>query len=251
MTKEDLSAPRPTPEAIARLKQQLHISTPIVALYDCLPDASFLPVVEAREHECCFAYYEHWAQGETLVVKRGGPGCPGGHRSFGLEKTTPTFMANFLTDGVGAPTGEGLRATPEVAQELLDRATPVENRSGYVLLGPVRVEHWDEVRSVTFFVDPDRISGLTTLAGYWSSNPDIVVAPFGSACSAVLRALGEYEDDDRAVLGGMDVAMRRHLPEDTLTLTVSPARFAKMLTVPAESFLQKPWWNDLMRLRKA
>ncbi len=251
MLQEDLAAPTPTEQAIERLRGYLRLTTPIIALYDSAPTPDFEPVVEPRETDCCFSYYPRWLAGETLILKRGGPGCPGGHRAFGLETTTPAFMAHFLTDGVGAPAGEGLRAAPEIAQALIDSARVVANASGHVLLGPLRLAKWDLVRSVTFFADADHVSAITTLAGYWSSNRDIVVAPFGSGCSTLLRSLGEYEDDDPAVLGGFDIAMRRHIPEDLVTLTVSPSRFAKMLTFPEESFLFKPWWNDLMKLRKA
>jgi hypothetical protein len=251
MRKEDLTAPRPTEEAIERLRNYLQLSTPLIALYDTVPSPEFEPLVEPKETDCCFSYFERWMKGETLVVKKGGPGCPGGHRGLGLENTSPPFMAHFLTDGVGAPAGEGLRAAADIAQALLDQAKPVQNKSGHVLIGPLRVDKWELVRSVSFFVNPDHLSGVTTLAGYWSSDRDIVTAPFGSGCSSLLRALGEYDDEDHAILGGLDIAMRRHIPEDMLTVTVSPARFAKMLTFQDESFLYKSWWNDLMRLRHA
>ncbi|MGE5362297.1 MAG: hypothetical protein ACM3NQ_25040 [Bacteroidales bacterium] len=67
----------------------------------------------------------------------------------------------------------------------------------------------------------------------------------------MLRALGEYEEVDPAVLGGLDVAMRQFMPENLVALTVSPTRFAKILTFPEDSFVFKPWWTELMRLRKA
>jgi hypothetical protein len=247
---DDRPTPRQTPEAIERLCLHLRLSAPIVALYDAPPGPQFDPIVEPDETTCCFAYYERWVAGETLLLKRGGPGCPGGHRAFGLEKTTPPFMAHFLTDGVGAPTGQGLKATPEIGRALLDQARPVDVEGDLVLVGPLRANQWDAVRSVTFFVDADRMSAVTTLAGYWSTKKDVVVAPFASGCASLLRALGEY-DEDRAVLGGLDVAMRRHLPEGLMTLTVSPARFAKMLTFPEASFLFRPWWEELMRQRQS
>ncbi len=249
--KEDLTAPRPTEQAIERLLKHLHLTTPLIALYDTVPSPDFEPLVHPKDTDCCFAYFNGWLKGETLVVKKGGPGCPGGHRGLGLENTSPPFMAHFLSDGVGAPAGEGLRATAEIAQALIDSAKPVGNKSGHVLIGPLRPAKWDLVGSVTFFVTPDQLSAVATLAGYWSKDKDVVVAPFGSGCSSLLRALGEYEDDDPAVLGGIDVAMRKHLPDDMLTLSVSPARFAKMLTIDEINFLNKPWWNDLVRLRKA
>ncbi len=251
MRKEDLDAPRPTEAAVARLRSHLRLVTPLVALYDAVPSPDFEPLVHPKDTDCCFSYFERWINGETLVVKKGGPGCPGGHRGLGLENASPPFMAHFLTDGVGAPAGEGLRAKPEIAQALIDRTKPMRNESGHVLIGPLRVAKWDLVRSVTFFVGPDVLSAVTTLAGYWSSDRDIVAAPFGSGCSSLLRALGDYEDEDHAILGGLDIAMRRHLPEDMLTLSVSPARFAKMLTFDNDSFLNKAWWGDLVRQRSA
>jgi len=54
---------------------------------------------------------------------------------------------------------------------------------------------------------------------------------------------------DRAVIGATDLAMRRHLPPDILSLTVTPARFEQMLTFPDDCFLYHPWWNELMDFR--
>lgn len=234
----------PSTDAIERLKTKLRLSTPLLALYDSRPSDAFAPLVEAKGSACCFAYYKRWLAGETLVVKKGGGGCQGAMRAFGLEKTYPAYMAHFLTDGEGAPMGEGLRATPDIAQAYIDAAVPPDVKSGAVLIGPLRPEQWDAVQSVTFLVDPDRLAAVMTLAGYWSAQ-DVVTAPFGSGCSFLWRSLG----GDRSVIGGTDIAMRRYLPPDTMTFTVSPAHFAKMLTFPEDSFLFKSWWNDLMDFR--
>ncbi len=242
------SAGVPTPAAIEHLKQRLRLSTPLIAVYDARPSDAFAPLVEAKGTACCFAYYPRWIAGETLVVEKGGTGCLGAHRALGLEKSYPAYMAHFLTDGVGAPKGEGLRATPEIAQAYLDAARPPDVASGTVLIGPLRPDQWSATKSVTFLVDPDRLSALMTLAGYWSAE-DVVAAPFGSGCSFLWRALDDGPDE-RAVLGATDIAMRRYLPPDILTLTVRPAHFARMLTFPPESFLERSWWNDLMDYRE-
>jgi hypothetical protein len=235
---------KPSAEAIERLRSKLRLSTPLLTVYDSDPSDAFAPLVEARGSACCFAYYKHWLAGETLVIRKGGGGCQGAVRAFGLEKTYPLYMAHFLTDGVGAPKGEGLRASADIAQAYLDAATPPDVQCGAVLIGPLRAEQWPRARSVTFLVDPDRLAAAMTLAGYWSAH-DVVTAPFGSGCSFLWRAL----DGDRTVIGGTDIAMRRYLPPEMVTLTVSPAHFAKMLTFPEESFLYKSWWNDLMEYR--
>ena len=77
-------------------------------------------------------------------------------------------------------------------------------------MGPLRLEQWDSVRSVTFLVDPDRLAALMTLAGYWSAE-NVVAAPFGSACSFFWKSFNE-RDGALAVIGGTDVAMRRSCP---------------------------------------
>jgi hypothetical protein len=241
------TTPRPTAEAVGRLREKLRLTTPLVAVYDARPSELFAPLVEASGTTCCFAHYQRWLDGETLVLNKGGPGCQGAYRAFGLEKQYPSHMAHFLTDGVGAPKGEGLRATPELAQAFLDAARPPDPSAGAVLVGPLRPEQWPAVRSVTFLVDPDRLSAVMTLAGYWSAH-DMVAAPFGSGCSFLWRALDDGADE-RAVIGATDIAMRRFLPPDIMTLTVRPGHFARMLAVPHGSFLDRSWWNDLLDFR--
>jgi hypothetical protein len=245
----------PTRDQIKRLKDKLRLETPIIAVYDCSPGDIFEPIMRATGRSCCFAYYEGWIEGKTLVIERGTgdfahpeAGCPGAQRAFGFEMEYPPFMAHFLTDGEGAPMGEGLKATPALAQEFLDRARPRPIPGDTILIGPLRPDQWEHVRSVTFFADPDRLSALMTLASYWSSDPDFIHAPFSSGCGLLLREL-EDQQRERAVLGCTDIAMRRYIPPDILCLTVRPGHFQRMANFPDDAFLNKEWWNDLMKSR--
>jgi hypothetical protein len=54
---------------------------------------------------------------------------------------------------------------------------------------------------------------------------------------------------ERAVLGATDIAMRRYVPPDILSLSVTPQRFEQMVSFPDEAFLNLSWWNDLMDAR--
>ena len=230
------------------MSAKLRLTTPLVGVYDATPSAAFAPLVETDGTSCCFSHYPQWLKGETLVLSRGGAGCQGAYRALGLVKGYPPHMAHFLTDGVGAPKAEGLKATPEIAQDFLDRARPLEVTSGYILIGPLRVEQWDALRSVTFFVDPDRLGAVMTLAGYWSAD-NVVAAPFGPGCALMWRELVE-DGRDRAVLGATDIAMRRHVPPNVLSLSVTPQRFEQMVSFPEDAFLNHAWWNDLMDSRE-
>jgi hypothetical protein len=87
------------------------------------------------------------------------------------------------------------------------------------------------------------------LAAYWSSDPDEIAAPFSSGCGLMWRELISF-DRDRPILGCTDIAMRKYVPPHILCLTVSPARFEKMVNFPDGSFLNREWWNDLMDSRQ-
>jgi hypothetical protein len=249
---------QPTQEAIDRLRGALRLATPIVAVYDAPPSDDFAPTVTAKGHACCFAYFERWRRGETLVIERAGDderftspsrGCPGMQRAFGLGGPHPPWMAHFLTDGGGgAPSGEGLKATPALAQEYLDRARPPRPSGDHVLLGPLRPGQWERVRAVTLFADPDRLSALMTLAAYWSAGADEIAAGFSSGCGFMWREL-DAAGRDRAFIGCTDVAMRKYLPPEVLCLTVTPARFARMLDYPPGTFLDRDWWRELLESR--
>lgn len=240
-------SPRPTTESIGRLMGKLRLTTPLIAVYDAEPSEAFAPMGDPEPDTCCFSFYDRWMAGETLVLLKGGEGCKGAYRALGLEKSDSAMVAHLLTDGVGAPRGEGLRATAAIAKAHLEAGVTPAPKGSSVLVGPLRPGHWDEVRSVTFLVDPDRLAAVMTLAGYWSAE-DVVSAPFGSGCSFLWKSLGEG-GEARAVIGGTDVAMRRYLPTAILTFTVAPAHFERMLTFPEDAFLSREWWNDLMDTR--
>jgi hypothetical protein len=246
----------PKQSSVDRLVEKLRLKTPIIALYDSEPSEEFAPMVESSGRTCCFAYFKRWLNGETLVVERGeggfsdpDKGCYGGQNAFGLGRGYPPYMPNFLTDGKGAPMGEGLKASPDLAREFLDRAEQPLIESDSVLIGPIRLSMWERVKSVTFLVDPDRLSALMTLAAYWTSDPEKIFAPFSSGCGLLLREV-EMTDGKRAVIGCTDIAMRKYLPPEMLCLTVSPGMFEKMIEFPDDAFLNKSWWNDLMKQRE-
>ena len=51
------------------------------------------------------------------------------------------------------------------------------------------------------------------------------------------------------IIGATDLAMRKYLPPEIMTFSVTPTRFEQMLTFPEGSFLDKDWWNGLMEHR--
>jgi len=242
------AAGRPAQDAIDRLMWKLRLKTPLLAVYDAAASEAFAPLAEAEPETCCFAFYDRWVAGETLVLRRGGGGCKGAFRALGLETAgDPNVLAHMLTDGVGASKAEGLKASADLALAAIQSGDAPTPGFDTVLVGPLRLGQWETIRSVTFLVDPDRLAAVMTLAAYWSPD-DVVSAPFGSGCSFLWKSLGGGKGP-LAIIGGTDVAMRRFLPTAILTLTVPPSHFVKMLTAPENSFLDRAWWNELMDTR--
>jgi len=238
----------PAQDKIDALLTALKLDTPVITVYDSDDTRAFKPLVRPGGHNCCFAYYGRWLKGDTLVLTAEAKGCPGGLFHLGLRDSIMPNIEYFLTCGTEELRGEGLKASPEIAREVLKTRNPVKSKSGNILIGPLKLDQWASVKTLSFFVDPDRLSALMTLSGYWSTK-HMVVAPFGSGCSLLWRAV-EEEGGEKAVIGGTDIAMRRHLPPDTLVFTVSPRLFHQMVNVPPGSFLDRDWWAALMKARE-
>ena len=239
---------KPTQGKVDDLRKALRIDTPVIAVYDSSDTEAFAPIVRSGGTDCCFMYYQRWLKGDTLLLNTEGNGCPGGLYHLGLRDTIMPKIECFLTCGTDELRGEGLKASPEIAKALFEKRNPVKPQSGNVLIGPLRLDRWDSAKTLSFFVDPDRMSALMTLSGYWSTI-NTVVAPFGSGCSLLWRAVEEH-GGEKAVIGGTDIAMRRHLPPDTLVLTVSPQLFYQMVNVSPGSFLDRDWWATLLKVRE-
>ena len=67
---------------------------------------------------------------------------------------------------------EGLRASHELMELWLDAAPGYEPRHGHVLIGPLRADQYDYLRSVTFYVNADQLAVLVTGSSYYSRPED-------------------------------------------------------------------------------
>jgi hypothetical protein len=142
-----------------------------------------------------------------------------------------------------------LKASHELMNQWLDFRQPYRQEYPNILIGPLHSEQYAYLKTVTFYVNPDQYSILALGAQYHSapSDPSPVLAPFGSGC-AQLVSLFDDLGIPQAVTGATDIAMRQHLPPDTLAFTVTKPLFEQLCALDERSFLHKPFWQ---RLRKA
>jgi hypothetical protein len=235
----------PDPSA---LLAALDLSIPLIGLYDAPDPQAFGPLVEptrgARRGQCLFHFYRRWLNGETLHLTADNYGCGGCGRSlFGVQTREREDFIDFLWKD------EGLRASRELMAGWVDNAPTYRPRHGHVLVGPLRDDQTEYLRTVTFWADPDQLSALQHGAYHhhaWGE-PDPVTVPFGSGCSELVV---HFRDLDRpqAVIGGTDIAMRDGLPANVLAFTATVPLFAQLCDLGEDSFLGKGF---LTRLKKA
>jgi hypothetical protein len=231
----------------SHLLDSLGLETPPIGLYDAPDAAAFEPCLrpEPGRHTCVFAFYKDWLRGRTLHLTWEAHGCGGaGPCLFGRHERPPEDLVTFLVEE------EGLKRSRETMLRWVERRRMHLPAHPNILIGPLRPDQDAYLKSVTFFVDPDRLGALVVGANYDAGpdDPVVVTAPFGSGCMQLLGP-ADSGDEARAYIGGTDAAMRRYLPADTLAFTVNRVLFARLCALDERSFLHKPFWTGLQAAR--
>jgi hypothetical protein len=113
----------------------------------------------------------------------------------------------------------------------------------------------EDIRSVTFFVDPDRLPALVVLANYTEPDLENVIVPWAAACQIMgIFAYRELErEHPRALIGLTDLSarlnVRASLGTNGLSFTAPWPLFLRMEQNVKGSFLQRRTWDELRRHR--
>lgn len=231
---------------LQELCELMDIDTAPVGVYDAPDSAAFAPLVSSKR--CIFDHYADWQSGKTLDISERTIVCPGcgywlrGVQGFPDKETFVKFLAEK----------EGLRESSELMEAWIDATPPYRPSHEHVLIGPLRQETADYLKTVTFFVNPDQMSVLMLGAAYHAAPNDAapVTAPFGSGCGQMLPLFPDLSRP-QAMIGATDIAMRVLLPADRLAFTVTVPMLARMLSLDRQrSFLGKPFLRRLKEARK-
>lgn len=227
-----------------RLIQRIDLEIPLVGLYDSPDPNPFKPLISPQPGECVFNFFDSWVEGKTLHLTKDCHGCGGcGRWFFNLQTRSKRDFIHFLVDR------EGLKASHELMERWIESSKPYLRTHPHILIGPLKHDQWEYIRSITFFVNPDQLSALAYGAQYHSAPEDLspMIAPFGAGCMELLP----FQDLDiaQAAIGTTDIAMRQHLPPDILTVTVTAAMFTRLCQLDEKSFLYKPFLTNLRKVR--
>ncbi len=223
------------------------IELPLIGLYDAPETEPFEPLVSPAEGRwaCPFMYYKRWLKGDTLHLVRSNYGCGGaGTYLFDQKTRSREDYIDFLHGE------EGLKADREIMGRWIDDSPHFKPAHGHLMIGPLKSDQYDCLKTVTFLVNPDQLSLLLTGAHYRHApgDPSPVIAPFASGCGLLAPMLVDLETP-RATIGATDIAMRKYLPPDILAFTVTRAMLEQLSTLDDASFLGKPFWQALRKAR--
>ncbi|MBN1880438.1 DUF169 domain-containing protein [bacterium] len=232
---------QPNPE---RLLMMTGINRPLIGFYDAPELAPFEPIVDTER--CFFSTFPQWMEGKSTYLAKDHFTCGGaGQHLCGVETRSRQDMVEFL---VGM---EGLKATRDLMNEWLNVNSHYRQTHPYLVIGPLKPDQYANLKTITFYVNPDQLSVLMIGAQYRTGpyDPTPVIAPFGSGCMQLVTIFDDLTVSQAAV-GATDIAMRQFLPPDVLAFTVTKPMFERLCELDETSFLYKPFWRNLRKSRE-
>ncbi len=226
------------------LLKKTGIEYPVIGFYDTPELKPFEPYMDAKA--CVFSYYKQFRKGKYLRLTREQYGCGGaGKWLCSLETRTKEQYVKFLTDD------EGLKANHSLMEQWLDYEKPYQQVHKYLFIGKIKESEYECLKTATFFVNPDQLSILMIGAQLHSSptDPAPVISPFGSGCMLLISLFKDLSIP-QAIIGATDMAMRKYLPPDILTFTVTKPMFELLCGIDKNSYLEKSFIKGLKRARK-
>jgi hypothetical protein len=206
-----------------------------------IPDGAL--TVDDEKWTCMFSFVTGIKDGDVVCFYEKHTGCRSAGCYLGFKAPTEEGPA-FLTEK------ERLKKDLQLGKAFYDsiQARPPEAE----FLVWQRVQDLDddmEVETVNLWVTGHSLAALVTLANYDRATNDNVVIPFASGCQGIwtIPFKQQLEQLPKAVVGGMDPAMRWCLPPEVVSFAVPAERLVEMAGNVCGSFLEDDGWNDLFK----
>ncbi len=133
----------------------------------------------------------------------------------------------------------------------IDQSPTYKPEHPNILVGPLKDDRFEYLKTVTFLINPDQLSLFIVGAYYHQglSSPPLVTAPFAAGCGLLAPHFDDLESP-KAIIGATDIAMRQFLPPDIMAFTVTKPMYKQLCSLDETSFLEKSFWKDLKKARK-
>lgn len=186
---------------------------------------SDIPVAEPKAvNGCFFPVFESVRVGEPVSFDAATMKCGGGKFYCGLAPM-PDYVPTFVSEK------EHYKATPQMVKTGVERMRIEVDSHRYLNFQRIdNMTDGTDFHGVLIFATPDLLSGLVSWAYYDNASEDAVCAPWGSGCSATIRAVIKENENhgQRCFIGLFDPSVRPRVRADELVFGVSKNRLEKM-----------------------
>ena len=149
--------------------------------------------------------------------------------------------------------GERYLRNPQATERFLQSMPMRDIPSQYVVIKPLDLADpaSEDIKSITFFVDPDQLSALVILANHTDPQRENVCVPWAAGCQVIgIFAYRELErEHPRGLIGMTDISarntVRASLGKNLMSLTAPWPRFVEMERNVDSSFLHRETWHEL------
>ena len=218
---------------------------PIVCFYtDELNNVEFpdKPKPNPNGYTCIFSQITPVKRGKSLAFNKENLGCFGSFLPFGFDTELSDDVKGYICNvECGSKSFEHL--------ESMYKFRPPQPATGkYLVFKRFDTLEEEDTPQVVFFINnQDVVTGLHGLANFDSMTPYGVIAPFGTGCDSVVGfPMHELKQEQpKAVLGPLDVAVRKMFKPNMLTFAAPWPTFVRMVDNMEESFLTTEMWSRL------
>lgn len=203
-----------------------------------------------KGQSCLICELNRVINGEALLYNKSNLACGGARRYLGYEEKIMPGFEYFLSCGKPGMEGERYIRTPGMVKELMNNMKPLHKEGMNIVFKRWdKLEESDNPEVVIFFVRPDVLAGLFTLANFDQTEPNGTISPFGSGCSAIVYHpyLETMMERQRAVIGMFDPSARKCVDENILSFALPMKRFERMIGYMEESFLTTKSWSIIRK----
>lgn len=182
---------------------------------------------------CFFKAMKTVRDGGIISLNAENIGCGGGKFYTGFTEM-PEHVPTFVS------LKERYKQTPEMVTEAVQQMGVPRTEKKYLHFARIdKVKNLEEAEGVTFFANPDMLSGLTTWAYFDNNAEDGVVSLFGSGCSCIVTqaVIENRKGGRRTFIGLFDPSVRPYFEPDKLSYTIPMSRFKEMCATMRQSCL--------------
>ena len=243
-----------------KLVEMLHLKLEPVGIFLGNADAGCDTLAQPGKRNCVVPFLLSAARGKVVGIDEEGCTCPGGTVGCcfgdGFTRKNPNIH-KMLSQGLGdtappqAPIHlkEGERFFCDEETALKWRNSVPFSDAGYPRVVFAPQSRWSEIGDpdlVLVFANPDQLSALVTMLGFYNGRAINTILPFGAACHSIVYAAEQMgKDDPMAVMGLIDISQRSAAIANYLSLTMPYALWERLGCDLDKSCLTTHAWHQI------